>query len=777
MKLKFKKRYFVILIVLIAFTFCLPNKLFNDPYSTVINDKHGNLLNAKIAGDGQWRFPMSDSLPHRFEQCLITFEDKRFRNHIGIDFLAIAEATKIYLKSHKVKRGGSTLTMQLIRLSRKGKDRNFINKIIEISMALRFEITNSKTEIINLYASHAPFGRNVVGLEAASWRYFGKKSSQLSWSESAVLAVLPNAPSLIHLGKNRALLVKKRNRLLLSLKNENIISEDEYKLALLESIPPAPLDLPSVTPHLMASISKINSTLQRVNSTIDPAMQAMAVQVLNMHYESNKQEEISNGAVLILDTQSGEVLAYIGNNAQSNEKYVDMVMAKRSSGSILKPILYAAQQDAGQLTPHQLMHDIPINLNGFTPQNFDRKYRGAVKADEALAQSLNIPFVLALKEYGTQKFIHDLQKLKITSINKQDSHYGLSLILGGAEVSLWEMCGAYAYMGRCLANFKKYEGKYNDHDLHGPRIAVHNSREKKLSFEPTVLSAGAIFTTFEALSKLQRPDEDGNWQFFNSSTKVAWKTGTSFGHKDAWAIGVSPKYTIGVWIGNASGEGRAGLTGATKAAPVLFNLFNRLPYCPWFDEPWDALQKTAICKHSGHLASPYCPDLDTSYIASTSPTHSLCPYHKNIYTNSEKTQRVSSDCCQCEGVITPWFELPATIAYYYKNHHPEYQNLPPYSAACNELNTQTTKPIDILYPTPHAKVFLPKNMNEQKEHLIVKATTAYQNTKLFWHIDNQYLGTTSGEHSLQMNSEIGEHKLSITDEMGNRVVRRFWVVN
>jgi penicillin-binding protein 1C len=777
MKIKYKKRYYVMLTILVAFIFCLPSKLFNDSYSVVINDRHGNLLNAKIASDGQWRFPMSDSIPYRFKECLINFEDKRFAYHPGIDLLAIAEAAKTNLRSNKVKRGGSTLTMQLMRLSRKGKDRNLLNKFIEMTMALRFEITHSKKEIINLYASHAPFGRNVVGLEAASWRYFGKKASQLSWAESALLAVLPNAPSLIHLSKNRELLVKKRNRLLQSLKIETIISEDEYNLALLEYIPPAPLDLPSVTPHLMASLPKINSAIERINSTIDPSLQAMADQVLNMHTESNKQEEISNGAVLILDTQSGEVLAYIGNTKQSNEKYVDMVMAKRSSGSILKPILYAAQQDAGQLTPQQLIQDIPINLNGFTPQNFDRKYRGAIKADEALAQSRNITFVLALKEYGTQKFIHDLQKLKITSINKPDVHYGLSLILGGAEVSLWEMCGAYAYMGRSLTNFKKYEGKYNEYDIHGPRVEVRKSEDQKLSFEPHVLSAGAIFTTFEALSKLQRPDEDGNWQYFNSSSKIAWKTGTSFGHKDAWAIGVSPKYTIGVWIGNASGEGRAGLTGATKAAPVLFDLFNRLPYCPWFEEPWDALQRVAICKHSGYLASPLCTDLDTTYIASGSTNHSLCPYHKTIYVNAEKTQRVSSDCCQCEGVVTPWFELPPAVSYYYKNHHPEYQNLPSYSSACNELNAQSTKPIDILYPTPHAKVYLPKNMDDQKEQLIVKATTAYQDTKLFWHIDDEYLGTTTGEHSLQMKSEIGEHKLSITDEMGNKVVRRFWVVN
>ncbi len=774
--MRLKKKYLLLFIALTFFVFCLPTKLFNDPYSKVVNDNEGNLLSAKIAKDGQWRFPVNDTIPVRFKKCLINFEDKRFYNHIGVDVLAIGESAKVNISKGKIKRGGSTLTMQLMRLSRKSNDRNFLNKFIEIILALRYELSHSKEDILKMYASHAPFGSNVVGIEAASWRYFGKKTSQLSWAESAVLAVLPNAPSLMHLSKNRALLLKKRNRLLLSMRNEAIISKEEYELAILESIPPAPLDLPVFAPHLLASHTNnyMNSNTSR--SSIDRSIQAMASQVLDMHYRSNVQEEISNGAILILDTQSGEVLAYIGNTSDSKEKYVDMVMGKRSSGSILKPILFAAMQDEGLLTPQQLMHDIPVNLNGFIPQNFDRKYRGAIKADEALSQSLNIPFVLGLKSYGTEKFINVLNKLKINSINKSESHYGLSLILGGAEVNLWEMCGAYAYMGRSLSNYSTLQSQYNIQDIHNPIVFPKKNAEKKLSFLYPILSAGAIYNTFEALSKLQRPDEDGNWQYFSSSSKIAWKTGTSFGHKDAWAIGVTPKYTIGVWIGNASGEGRAELTGAVKAAPVLFDLFNRLPYSSWFNKPWDGLQKQNICKESGHVASPYCSAIDSSYLA-PSLTHQVCPYHKNIYTNLENTERVSPECCHCEGKLSSWFELPVNVAYYYKNYHAEYKNLPPYASACAELNNSTTKQIDIIYPSTHAKIFIPKNINSDKENLVVKATSTAADATLFWHLDEDFIGTTSGEHSIALTSEIGEHKLTITDKIGNRVVRKFWIVN
>ena len=770
-------RYVLFMIALVYFIFCLPTQLFNEPTSTIINDKDGRLLNAKIAKDGQWRFPACDSLPDRFKTCLLNFEDKRFYKHIGVDFFALAEAVKINAKSGSIKRGGSTLTMQLMRMCRKKKSRNLYNKIVEMIMALRYEITHDKDEILCLYASYAPFGSNVVGIEAASWRYFGKNIHELSWAESALLAVLPNSPSLIHLGKNRDTLLKKRNRLLLDLKKYGSISEEEYNLALLEAIPPSPLDLPSYAPHLLTSLPKIDKSKYKFNSTIDRSMHVMASEVLDRYHESYQQEGIENGAILIMETQTGNVLAYIGNTTSSNEKYVDMIMAKRSSGSTLKPFLYAAMQDAGQLTPSQLLQDIPININGFIPQNFDRKYRGAVHADDALAQSLNIPYVLALKEFGIQKFINTLNHLEINSVNKSEQHYGLSLILGGAEVNLWELCGAYAYMGRSLINFKKYEGKYNYDEVHLPRIESKEIRASKLSFKPPVLSAGAVFTTFEALSKLNRPDDEGNWQFFNNVSKIAWKTGTSFGHKDAWAIGITPKFTIGVWVGNASGEGRAGLTGTSKAAPILFDLFNKLPQSFPFETPWDDLAKTPICKLSGHVASSICTEVDTNYIAATSMPRQVCPYHKHIYTNHDKTRQVSKDCCNCEGEVTAWFEMPPSIVHFYKNYHPEYRNIPDFDKNCDELNISNSKQLDIIYPTAQAKIFIPKNISSQKENLIAKATSLKQTAKLFWHLDDQFIGITTDNHSMAMISDVGEHKLTITDETGNRIIRKFWIVN
>ena len=489
-----------------------------------------------------------------FEQAIIAFEDKRFKHHIGIDPLAIGRAIVQNSKEGKIKSGASTLTMQVIRLSRKGKSRNIWQKMIEAIWALRLECSYSKSEILKLYASHAPFGGNVVGLEAASWRYFKKSPAQLSIAESAMLAVLPNAPSLIHLSKNREKLVQKRNRLLNKMMVEGIITKEDYELSLLETIPESPYPLPALSRHLL---EYVNEKLpgQMVESSLDREVQMMLNEIAQYHNHINAQSDIHNMGILVLDTPTGNVLGYLGNApGAQREASVDMIQAHRSSGSVLKPFLYAYLLEEGQMMPRSLLKDVPTQIQGFNPKNYNRKYSGATTADRALAMSLNVPAVLSLQKYGVEPFIHRLQGLGFKSINKSAEHYGLSLILGGAEVSLWQLCGAYASLGRILMRFNK-EGRYSQKDVHPPsvRSIIPSASD---SYQPTTLSAGSIYNTFSAMLQVLRPIEEGEWQQFESSRPLAWKTGTSYGHRDAWAVGVSPRYTIGVWVGNANGEGK-----------------------------------------------------------------------------------------------------------------------------------------------------------------------------------------------------------------------------
>jgi Membrane carboxypeptidase/penicillin-binding protein PbpC len=348
---KHKIKLSLLFVGFVFWLFCLPSPLFNVPTATVVESKEGIMLGARIADDGQWRFPKMDSVPHRFEQAIVHFEDEYFYQHPGFNPVSMTKALWQNLTTDK-RRGGSTLTQQVIRLSRENKQRSYVEKLIELFQATRLEAGYSKKDILNLYASYAPFGGNVVGLETAAWRYFGIPASELSWGQSAALAVLPNAPSLIFPGKNEAILLKKRNALLLKLFQKGSIDQTTYELALEEALPGKPFPLPNIAPHLTEKIRTENHG-ERIRTTVSYGLQKKINRISKEHNYVLAQNQIHNLAVLILDVNTREVLAYVGNapTTKENNNYVDVVDKSRSTGSILKPFLYASMLDSESYYP------------------------------------------------------------------------------------------------------------------------------------------------------------------------------------------------------------------------------------------------------------------------------------------------------------------------------------------------------------------------------------------------------------------------------------------
>ena len=439
-----------------GYIFCLPRHLFHVPYSTVVTDRNEELLGARIASDGQWRFPPRNTTPEKIKECLITFEDKHFYHHWGVNPFAIGRAFYQNVKNKRIVSGGSTLTMQTIRLAR-NESRTFREKLIEMIWATRLEFRASKEEILSMYISHAPFGGNVVGLDAAAWRYFGHSADDLSWAESAMLAVLPNAPAMIHLSKGRKTLLDKRNRLLKQLLEKKTIDSSTYELAISEPLPDEPHALPHIAPYLVSRFyQERNGEYSR--STINKGIQTQVEDLAERWSNEFGRSDIRNLAILVIDIPSNQVVAYCGNvhfDRKQGGNQVDVIQAPRSTGSILKPFLYYAMLQEGSLLPDMLLLDVPVNINGFTPQNFSMQFEGAVPASEALARSLNIPAVTMLQRYGVPKFHSFLQQIGLKTINRSSSHYGLSLILGGAEATLWDVTNAYAMMGRSLLQLQQ----------------------------------------------------------------------------------------------------------------------------------------------------------------------------------------------------------------------------------------------------------------------------------------------------------------------------------
>ena len=761
----------------------LPRPLFTEPVSVVLLARDDSLLGARIAADGQWRFPELDAVPERFAQALTRYEDGRFFRHPGIDPLAIARAVRSNLKARRVVSGASTLTMQLARLvmQQGGRDyrSGYLDKAWQALLALRLECSYSKQELLALYASHAPFGGNIVGLEASAWRYFGRAPEQLSWAEVATLAVLPNAPGLITPGRSRERLQERRDALLRKLQAEGALTELDLQLALAEPLVEAPHPLPDEAPHLLETLRARYPAQHRFHSTIDPQLQREALVLVADHSATLLRSGIGNAAALVVDNRSFEVLAYVGNAGwgvdPARALAVDIVQRPRSTGSILKPFLYAAMLDSSQLLPKMLVADVPTQIRGFAPENFDKQFRGAVPADEALAHSLNVPAVRLLREFTYPRFHELLQRLGFRTITRPADHYGLALILGGAEATLWDVTGAYANLadgarapGAGAANVQRA--------LHWLRD-TSPGRVIAASGKARPISVGAAWITEQALLDVTRPAEEGNWKRFADSRKIAWKTGTSWGLRDAWAVGSSTAYTVGVWAGNANGTGVAGLTGSTAAAPLLFALHDKLPRSPWFVTPMGALKTVQTCADDGYLASDLCESRD-AYVPVRSHFDRQSPYHRLVHLDAKAKLRVNA---QCESVgrmrHQPWFVLPPTMEFHYRSQGAGYQTLPPWRAGCrDEADAGGRAVMEFIYPDAGGHIYVPVDLDGRRGRAVLEVVHREPSALLYWHLDDDYAGRTELRHQFEIDLPAGAHRVTVVDAEGHRLSRSFEVL-
>jgi penicillin-binding protein 1C len=447
---------------------------------------------------------------------------------------------------------------------------------------------------------------------------------------------------------------------------------------------------------------------------------------------------------------------------------VDIIHAPRSTGSILKPFLYYIALQEGQLLPNTLLPDIPLNINGFVPQNFNMQYDGAVPASKVISRSLNIPSVYLLREYGVPKFHHFLQNAGITTLTKPPSHYGLSLILGGAEATLWDVSFAYSDMARALQHLARIPGSVTlvDNIVSGRNRsgsqALNGNKQPVLS---RVFSPGGVWQVFEAIKEVNRPEEI-DWRMIPSMQTIAWKTGTSYGFRDAWAVGVTSRYVVGVWVGNANGEGKPELVGARTAGPVMFDIFNMLPAAPWFVCPEGEFTEAMICRQSGHLKSRYCDEADTTLILPNGLRTEACPYHTSVNLSHDGRYRVYENCLDIGQVIVRQnrFILPPVWEWYYKQHHPEYKALPPFMAGCGE---DTSSPMAFIYPQSAARVYLPKQLDGSDGEITFELAHSNSNATVFWHIDSEYLGITRDFHKYTFRPSRGKHSITVVDNEGN----------
>ncbi len=740
------------------------------PLSTVMIDAEGTLLGAQIADDEQWRFPPAGAGTGKFAQALVAAEDKRFYHHPGVDPLAVARAIRVNLQQGRVVTGASTLTMQVVRISRGNPPRTLSEKALEAVLALRLDFALTKGELLARYADNAPFGGNTVGVEAASYRYFGRPASDLSWAEAATLAVLPNSPGLIHPGRNRDSLRAKRDRLLHKLHETGLMSQEDLTLAKLENLPGAPRRVPRLAPHLLTRAIVGQGEGQRFETTLDATLQQRSTDVVWRHHHRLAANQIHNLAALVVHVPTGEVRAYVGNVPEferaDHHNHVDVVTSRRSTGSLLKPFLYGSMLAHGELLPNQLVPDVPIRLGGFAPENFDRTFMGALPASEALARSRNVPATWMLRNYGVPRFHSQLQQLGMRTLDRPADDYGLTLVLGGSEGSLWDLTTMYRNLAWSALNPDAEDGPN----------AVHWQGDGATGDPLATLDPGAAYLTLKALEEVNRPGVHASWRTYGSSRRVAWKTGTSFGFRDGWAIGATPEYAIGVWVGNADGEGRPDLTGFQAAAPVLFDLFDLVDGGAWFTAPDDHLALVDLCNQSGMIAGPDCEHRVSALVPVAGERAQVCGYCERIHCDEDCHFRLHAGCAAPNEMHgESWFVLPTAQAWFYDRNHSDHRPLPPWHPSCE--GQEDSGELAILRPRHGAEVYVPVELNGERGRVVFEAAHRDDKARVHWHLDGEFLETTELIHQVAMAPSPGEHELTVVDQEGIMLRRRFTVLD
>ncbi len=746
-----------ILLLAAIFWFAFPGELFPVPYARVALAEDGRLLAAEIAEDGQWRFAPLEKTPEKAALATRFFEDEYFYRHPGVNPVSLFRALRANRKAGKIVEGGSTISMQVIRMSLGNPPRTYLQKLKEVYLAIRLTAGCSKDQVMRLYLSHAPYGGNVVGIRAASWRYFDRSVDQLSWAETATLAVLPNAPGLIHPGRNRAALLRKRDALLRKLYDKGILDEETLSLALMEPLPSKPYPIPQVSPHLLQHQEAKKSAW--VQTSIDHALQVQVQSRLNAYTRITEETGISNAAVLVVSLSNGAVKAYCANaqNEATRSPYVDLILAPRSSGSILKPLLYAKAFEKGRVQPSSWLRDVPITIGTFSPKNFDKRFEGIVPADEALSRSLNVPAAILLKEYGLGPFYKDLQSMRFSTLHAGPDHYGLSLILGGAEVTLWDLAAVYAREVSVLCHG------------HGRQADVHIVQSDSIHRVPRQLDPAAAYMVSEALTNVQRPSLNEHWKSFGSSREISWKTGTSHGFRDAWAVGWDGDFLVAVWCGNADGEGRPGLTGTTIAAPLLFQTFELLPRGTPLEKPHGQFTTKTVCATSGLRPTPACP---SAYVQVPKAANTLAPcrYHKTIFLDKDG-MRVRKDCGEI-AKDTAWLVLDPVADFYYAQKHVGLPAMPPLATNC----PSSTQHLAVVYPYEATVITVPKAFSGERAKVMLEATHRASDATVYWHLDDAYIGATQAPHQLPVDLPQGKHRLTIVDGVGSTSSIRFDVL-
>ena len=761
--------YIIIGSILFVLIFMLAGRLFfplpldklNLSPSVNVVDRHGRLLRAFTTPDEMWRITSNvDEVSPKLKMAALNYEDKYFRFHNGVNPVSVVKAAVTNLKARRIVRGGSTITMQVARMM-EPKPRTFKNKIVEVLRSIQLELSFSKDEILTFYFNLAPYGGNIVGSAAASHFYFNKDQRDLSLGEAALLAAIPNSPTILRPDAPSSLAKQGRDKVLTRLLENKKINHSQYQEAITEPVPEKRFPMPFLTPHLAQVLKNRHPRTGRIISTIDKNIQILAKKILQDHIIPLRRHGVTTGAIVVMDTKSHEVLALVGSADffdDSASGQVNGAMAPRSPGSALKPFVYALAMDRGLISQESLLTDVPVDYSGYRPVNYDERFRGSVTTREALSNSLNVPAVnissLLEVEEGFYEF---LRRAGITTLKRPKEHYGLAIVLGGCGVTLLELANLYAG----LANM----GEFAPYRLTLDKLESPGEQKKPNSIR--LLREGTAYVITEMLTEVTRPDLPKVWQSAVNLPKVAWKTGTSYGHKDAWSIGYSPQFTIGVWVGNFNPIGSPVIIGAEAAGPVLFDLFNELSKqrsSNWYVKP-DEVKRRAVCAISGMEFSPHCPQLKYEYYIPGVSPNKICDVHREFAIDKKTHERLCSQCRVGREYEMKVFEiLPPKIATWMEKNNIAVDKIPNHYSECTAL-ISGEGPV-ISSPSANCVYTIRPGVDVEYQKILLEASVSNDTSNIYWFVNSKMVSYGSPTERVFITPAPGRHKLVCMDDQG-----------
>lgn len=714
-------------------------------YSQVVFDEDNRVLSVFLSRDDKWRIKAEISeISPELEQAFLIKEDKYFFYHFGVNPISIIRALFKNISRGKRISGASTITMQVARLL-EPKPRTYWNKIVEIFRAMQLELHYSKKEILQIYLNLVPYGGNIEGVKSASILYFGKLPEQLSPAEIVTLAIVPNRPNSLALSKNSSLLVEERNRWL----KYFALQSDLYKKSLLDALQ-EPLqayrrETPRLAPHWSIRLSQQYPSMENIHSSLLLPIQKKIEDIAQNYAKKLKILGIENLAVLIVENSTRKIRAYVGSQNFA-ENQVDGITAVRSPGSTLKPFLYTVAMDLGKLTPQTTLLDVPTDWNGYAPDNFDGKFRGKVSVATALALSLNIPAVSVLNEVSVKYFVEKLKKAGFKKLYKQEKQLGLSMILGGMGTNLEELTTLYTI--------------FANNGIYAP---LNFLAKDSLTRTDTIISPTAAYSFTEVLTLSQRPDLPHSYQSAKNKPAIAWKTGTSYGKRDAWSIGYNQKYTIGIWVGNFSGKGVAELSGSEIATPLLFEIFNAIDSSPLPTAPQNITFRL-VCSETGLPPNTFCHNQVIDYYIPLISPSQVCQHEQELYVSADEKFRYLPDCLPERGYKKKLYpNIPVELQAYYRAQNISYASAPPLHPLCQKylFDGISQKP-KIVSPLANKIYLIPAYPTE----LMLRAYVDKDVKKIYWYINDKFHQEVSAQENAFFRPKLGKNTITCVDDKG-----------